>query len=749
MRIKTNITATLRKNLFDSPNPTKHGKEFRDLHSFIFPNKELFISFLEEENFEQQTYYAENILLRLSYDSLFPPPTRLLFNTLSMESEVFGEKKTGYIGRDHFVHLIHLYLLGVYSLFYHQILNENIFVYFRNNRNTSNILSNHLSQSVIKDIIVAWRYFVLYHDISYPIENYLGKNDFDNNHKELYLKAYNNTPKSIGKDLSLRGLSKIIGVSKLIKNKSEYNFENLIKPYLKDEQLSDFSIFDLSKLQQLEKIYGFETIRTVYSVFGKERIVPVLYDKIKMVPLAAYIYSNSDEYKLYKTTLCNTTTTLSTILKSIDPPYNNDCIQSSNYSWFYFVDTYFTVDKIVETFFVEMPLDAFDKTIEYIQSLTSHQYSMVISDTSFKQYCFDIYLVLYKMAGYLRTEDNSSQLNYTNYLSDVVTDFAKDIPIRISDVLKSLLIEKLDNVDFEKDMDSKGSLDDVIYHYLKLISRTYKGLASEIALPLNLSMQLQYEAQKNIKKIRNSLGNKFINNEVNNKLFIDIKNDELDYSKLTSLSNEKLETILEYLNSKAKRTNLVQIEDLFNYKPKFKNIRPKYFDHGVSSCFVFLSTVDIYKQLKSIGEDTFKIILKISLGIDFEKDTKYVDHKFNSIFCETAFAILIHNIRPDFLIKPLNQYRTKLENNPFSYFCILMDSLQQWDRKFQVNQAYNTLPYNSVSKSFNIEIKNNKFRISDFSSRMDIRRSLINLKTGIDNYLYKASDLIELNLGEY
>lgn len=748
MRIKTNITTTLRKSLFDSPKPIKHGKEFRDLYSFIFPNKELFLSFLEEENFEQQTYYAENILLRLSYDSLFPPPTRLLFNTLSMESEVFGEKKTGYIGRDHFVHLVHLYLLGVYSLFYHQILNENIFVYFRNIRSTSIIHSNHLSHSVIKDIIVAWRYFVLYHDISYPIEYYLGKNDSENK-KELYLKAFNNTPKSIGKDLSLRGLSKLIGVSKLIKNKSEFNFKNLIEPCLQEEQLSDFSIFDLSKLQQLEKIYGFETIRTVYSVFGKERIVPVLYDKAKMVPLAAYIYSSSVEYKLYKTNLCGNNATLNSILESTDSPYNKDCIQSNNYSWFYFVDTDFTVDKIVETFFTEVPLDAFDKTIEYIQSLTSNQYSMVVSDTSFKQYCFDIYLVLYKMAGYLHTEDNSSQLNYSNYLSDVVTDFAKDIPIRMSDVLKSLLIEKLENVDFEKDMDSKESLNEVIYHYLKLISQTYKGLASEIASPLNLSMQLQYESQKNIKKIRNSLGNKFINKEVNNKLYIDIENDELDYSNITSLTNEKLKPILEYLSSRAKKTNFGQIEDLFKYKPKFKNIRPKYFDHGVSSCCVFLSTVDIYKQLKSIDEDTFRIILKISLGIDFDKDIDYVNHKFDSIFSETAFAILIHNIYPEFLNKPLKQYRTKLENNPFSYFCILMDSLQQWDRKFQVNQAYNTLPYNSVSKGFNIEIKNNKFRISDFSSRMDIRRSLINLKTGIDDYLYKASDLIELNLGEY
>lgn len=747
MRIKSNIIVTLKKNLFDFPHPNRFGKEFRDLYSFIFPNKDIFISFLEEENFEQQTYYAEKILLRLSYDSFFPPPTKLLFNILSMESSISGEKKQGYIGRDHFVHVVHLYLIGIYSFFYDQILNENIFTYFRNIRGSAEVKSNHISHSLIKDIIVSWRYFILFHDLAYPIENYLGT-ETELSKKNKYLSPFNGLQKSIGKDLSLRALSKFIGVSKLIKSKNENNFESLIKVYLNKEDLSEFKGFDLSKLQQLEKVYGFETIRTVYKMFGKEKIVPVLFDRFSMLPLLVCKYNNDIVYNTYKTINYKSNSTIAKIINSTDSPYNKDCINTSNYLWVYFVDTSLTVEKIVATFFNDIQSDTFDQTIEYIQGLTTYQYSMVVSDNSFKQYCFDIYLVLYKIAGYFKTDDVLVDLNSAKFLSEIVTDFSKEIPEKISNTLKAILTEKLEDVDFEKDMETKPNLGDIIYFYLQKVSKTYKGFADAIANPLMQTMQVQFESKKYIKEIRESIGNKFIEKSIKNQFKIDIKNNKLVYNDLISSSNTNLKEITKNINKKTEYNNLGKFEDILKYKPNRKNQNNCY-DHGICSSLIFLSTIDIYKQLQDTSDLNFRAILKIAFGIDFEKEDSYIKHKFINIFSEVAYSILVHNIYPEYLPKDYKSFRTKLEKNPFAYFCILMDSLQDWDRKSQVNQAYNELPYNSVSKSFNIEIKNNKIRITDFSSRIDIKKSLVKLKLGIDDYLYKASDLIELNLGEY
>ena len=749
MRIKNNITKTLRKSLFDTPNPINYNKEFKELSNFIFPDKEVFISFLEEENFEQQTFYAEKILLRLCYDSFFAPPSKLLFNTLSMESDIFGEKKRGHIGRDHFVHLVHLYLLGTYSFFYQNILNENIVVFFRNLRSASEIRSSHLSHSVVKDFIVAWRYFVLFHDISYSIEYFLGNENVDVEKKEKYLKVYNNTPLLIGNDLALRCLSRFIGVSKLIKNKTEFCFENIVNQYLSDEVKLKLVKIDLKKYYQLEKIYGFETIRTVYSIFGKENIIPVLYDKQNMQPLLVYKFIDKENFEIHESQTFKRNITITKILDSKDAPYNKDCMSSKSHVWMYFINSEFTIEALVLGFLKNISVETFEKTIEYVHNLTSSQYSMVVSDSSFKEYCFNIYFVLYKFAGLLNTEDTSTQLNSSKYLSEIINNIGQELPVKISEVIKKLLSEKLESVNFEDDMSRKKSLNIILYDYFKLISPTYKGFASEIATPLNSSIKLQFDSKKNLNDIWELLSKKFVTEEIRNKLVIDCIDNSITKTELISDSNKNLDKIKKYLISKTRKTNIVDFEKLLEYKPKFKGVRDNYFDHGVNSSLVFLSVIDIYKQLLSKEEETFKMLLKVALGIDPERDDKYLDHKINIIFSETCFAILTHNIYPEFLGNSHKSYRTKLEKSPFSYFCILMDSLQQWDRKFQVNQAYNDLPYNTVSKGFNIEVRNNKIRISEYNSRMDIRKSLINLKIGIDDYLEKASDLIELNLAEF
>lgn len=750
MRINKNITKTLCKSLFVSPSMVRFNKEYNSLLNFIFPSKELFILFLEEENFEQQTYLAEKIILRLSYESIFPPPTRLLFNTLLMESEIFGEKKSGHIGRDHFVHLVHLYLLGIYSFFYHQVLSENIFIYFRNIRSATNFYSKNLSKSIVKDFIVGWKYFVLCHDIAYPIEYSLGNNKIKQEKKERYLQSYNNVSKFIGKDLALRSLSKFIGVSKLLINKTEYSFNEIVKPHLKNDSLG----IDTSKYMQLEKVYGFNTIRTICSIFKREKIIPVLFDKHSMLPLLVYIYEKEEEKDsynvfIYETKNYKNTPVLKNIKEVSDAPFNKEFIHSNKFYWIYFVNSEFTIEKIVSQYFPSVKTDSFDKTIDYIHSITLSQYSMVINDASFKQYCFDIYMVLYKLAGYFIAEDITSKPNYTKYLADVISDFSKDIPLRISDIIRQMLCEKLQDIDFEKDMNEKSTIYNVILDYLKLTSVSLEDLAQKVALQLKSNIQLQYQSKRDLTNIRDSLKTQFDKKEINNYLKILIDKDEISYDTLISNSDERLSKIIKRLNKIIEKNKIDSLDNLLKYKPRFKNVPQKFFDHSISSSLIFLSIISVYEQLEIVKEEPFKTLLDVGFGIDTSSEVGYIKHKFETIFSETCFAILIHNIYPEYLETKYKKYRTKLEDNPFSYFCILMDSLQQWDRKFQVNQAYNDLPYNTVSKGFNIEINNNKFRVSEYNSRLDIRRSLNNLKLGIDDYLEKASDLIELNLGEY
>ena len=52
MRLKKNIQETLKGSLFTSPNPPRYKSEYVVLRDEIFPSKNLFIEFLEAENYD-------------------------------------------------------------------------------------------------------------------------------------------------------------------------------------------------------------------------------------------------------------------------------------------------------------------------------------------------------------------------------------------------------------------------------------------------------------------------------------------------------------------------------------------------------------------------------------------------------------------------------------------------------------------------------------------------------------------------
>ncbi|WP_461637059.1 hypothetical protein [Labilibaculum euxinus] len=749
MRINNNINKNLKKSLFESPNPLRHKKEYNELKDFIFPSKELFIAFLDEENFEQQTFLAEKILLRLSYDSFFSPPTRLLFNVQAMESQISGEKKHGFIGRDHFVHMVHLYLLGVYMFLYHQIFNENMMVLMKKRRSKTKLKSNHLIRSTIKDFIVSLRYFVLFHDISYPIEYFLGNKDADEDVKKSFLKAFNNVPKSIGKDLSLRSLSKFIAVYKLVREDSDYTFENLIIPHIEESEKEKNTILNNVNFNQIEKVYGYETFRTVYSIFEKRNVCAVLYEIKSNLPFLIYTPVDDKEMIVSKTIHYKGNATLNKLYENLNAPYDKEHFQLKNYEWGFFINSEQTLEKLVSSIFPKLSFKEFDKTIDYIHNLTTSHYSMVISDTSFSQYCFDIYMVIYKLAGYFNIDDKTEAQNkYFSHLSNIINNIGKEIPSKVGSVISNLLATKLKDIDFESDMEDEENLEAVVLKYLSTISETYEGFANEISIPLKSEIQTQYELKKNLDHIRVSIGEYFDAKKIKNNYSLNVDTDSIEFNHLISKKDGFTHSIISDFNIKSSKDKLGSFDEVITYKPNYPGVRDNFFDHGVNSGLVFLTVIDVFDQLLNIKEDeNFQRLLKVAIGIDIEQDEQYLEYKFKNVFSEVCYAIVTHNLYPKYLKDPT--YRTRLDNNPFSYFAILIDSLQHWDRKFQVNQGFNELPYNTLSRSFNIEVKNNKIRISEYDARLDLQKSLLKLKEDINDYLYKASDYIELNLAEF
>jgi hypothetical protein len=345
--MEANIKLTILSKLFLKPNPTCNKREFNQLLDFIFPIKQDFINFLKEKNYELVEQYAQKILLALSYNTFAAPPSRLLINIHNMEAGTPNENYDDFISRDHFVHLVHLYLFGIYIYFYHTTLNSSINYHYKYIRHR-NYISHDITLLTVRDFIISWRYFVLYHDIGYPIEKFTSeKRGIKTSDKKrfTYTEPINHIAKSLNKDILMRGLSKLIMIYQNSVFDKNNSFENTVINYLIEEgdlidDMTDKQVEDLlndsfnkrkknaiisswisnnvnvynspeSEKNNLEfitkyyigfkdsslirKLYSYKDIEQIINVIDYKNIVIVVKDKLTEIPVTICIPLNDSD----------------------------------------------------------------------------------------------------------------------------------------------------------------------------------------------------------------------------------------------------------------------------------------------------------------------------------------------------------------------------------------------------------------------------------------------------------------------
>ncbi|GAB6119044.1 hypothetical protein [Dysgonomonas termitidis] len=794
MKQKKNIRGTLKQALFTSPNPPKGKNDFLYLHDFIFPNKELFISFLEEENTERQITLAKDILLCITYDSHFSPPTRLLFNILDMDSGDLHEKVDNYIKRDHFVHLVHSYILGVYLYFYHTPINEKVTKLFQLKRSKKKILDSSMNISAKKDVIIAWRYFVLYHDLAYPFEYYLGiENNTDSfkDKQKKYIKAFEKISKSLGKDLVFKSLSKIIAINNLNTAHNEESFGLLVSNYLIEEIQEEASteitekavvkeidgknkdiIDDLSptkwgNAKKLAGIYGYKTLRNIVNIFPKENICAVLFDS-NNYPLVLYIPTNTVSSKKEEEILDTEKDSANEkgkqdkshvvyLTKYYKKRNNNPMLLASfpfedlhynkNYTIQYFYANPFEqISVFFDYLFSDIEKRDYQEALEHLANLTKSKLELITTENEFQQYCFEIYLVLYKLAGYYKYMEDDPSINSSaiDGLLQEIQNLNNNIPDLISSVLNKLLKNKLPQKEYfqftEKDADEtvREIFSDAFGDYETMIANISTHISGDIIANNNLVVA--------IRSIRENLGTK-LKFEIDPTFLIKYETNSIDTEAFFS-SVEKDPFFLA-INKKMKEVELGDFEHILNnYRPIHGKRNGKYYDHGIYSALVMIEILNIYEIILSHNQSDINLLRLKNLAIntDISQWDQKKNYKRFDILTESCFAIAIHNLYPSELEN--KYYKTDLLKSPFAYFAILTDTLQPWDRKFSANQAYMDLPYATTSNNFNIEIIRNKIRITEGIHEIKLEKRLNQLKNSLNDFLKNASDNIDVILSE-
>ena len=332
------INSTLLNNLFESPKPIAQKETtFKALYSRMFPCPKVFRDFLSTSDMSEKIEQAKYIIQRLCFESNYPPPYALIINLEEFENADIN--KTGnqyYVPQDHFCHLVYLYLLGIYLYFYVPIINKDLTTEFLTNRAESRY---DLAMNAAKDFISFWKYFCLYHDLSYPIEQVRGieemrireldkriKKSTNNdeikelqkqkeevntrwkNHASIYLEYFDNLHALIRRELFIEAGTKLLVVWQLIKdpankmtisqvidrtrNISESWTENKIPANGTNQvptarEITSQQIKDIyGEFKIIEKLHNYEHMKMLSGFVEDKTYISVLIDSDTELPVA-------------------------------------------------------------------------------------------------------------------------------------------------------------------------------------------------------------------------------------------------------------------------------------------------------------------------------------------------------------------------------------------------------------------------------------------------------------------------------
>ena len=758
----TRINSTLLRRLFYEPNPQPRDPEvvkyFEDLKGRMFPNIEDYIEFLKAQSVDRQYESAERIIHRLCYHANFPPPYYALLDILCLER--YQEKgildSDKYIPRDHFIHIVYLYLLGIYVFFYNSEFYTKIINANRFERN--GFFWGNEKYNCIKDFTSEWKYFCLYHDIGYSAEILGNTKKFPNRNKvqkELKREAQNYKA-SLGNGAilkqstyfgSLEIISKLIFVRMVVSNSVEKIYpDHKIFRHYKQQRLSIYST-DKKKEQdikfaeipntvisgvQLEKIYSNQCLKKILPTIDIEDLVIVGLEKSSgLVEFISYV-ENEARFFIFSDKL-KANSEFKNLLQTPDMIIFDDYCPD-NFEFLYILKDDNSMEERISSI---VDPDFFDSTYFRAEKIFENDFKEISDESNFVDFSFVIYHWLLRriknrldntqLEKYLDLQTFSfqgkSQLEITKGLLSRRELIRKRILGSLDEYHQVLLqkcnalLNKKINEEFQKPKPC-SSPDTLISQYVERYFQTIS-----IILNRNLAKEIFHE------ELRESIFSK-IEEEVNllqlfSQVFIQLKS-----------TLDKSESLFEYNYVSGKTTASSFLNDEISAKvqaklgmPDIETVSEEYqldygntSDHGIVSAQYAADVFSCYRNALLKAENKqeqllLSILLDAPNGI-IKSRVRYIDN-YNHVFTETLFAVFIHNLYPDHFKGTSKgvEYKTKI-SDPFTYLSLLCDALQKWNRPRSLQPAlFENHPLSGASEEYDIEINNNHILLSDIGTK--------------------------------
>jgi len=738
----SNVNNTLLNKLFLNVNQDLTSfKIYSQLRTRIFPNENEYIEFLSVTDVNEKLESAKRIIRRLCFESNFPPPSDLIINIAKHEADKVNIAKTKeYIPRDHFIHKVNTYILGIYLAFYHPTLSNslnNVFIDKRIGDNFNRTVNSY------KDFISSWKSFCLYHDLGYPIQISYPKDGkpIDDTNFQM-LEIFNNLYGKFRNELSLEALAKLVAINRIIIESErfkgeafvgiDYNFskiDNVENRVFKFPM--DFCF--INEYCELIKVRCFDHLKLFLGFVAINDIILMIYNKITGQPLAfqyeGIIYRNIDiECEFNSNKIFNLLNT-------------DEQITESDYEIKYYVK------NLRHSFEKCLPksgeFNISNNSLSDIEGICSmlnrklKSFNRVHSPQDLSDYIFNTFDILRSIINNLITFYNKNKVYNLDDMFVLQELNKRFCFMRYIDAnLTSKIKENFNNLFDDKNKITKlneelckginrSNITNSISNYVKstINNESVKSLIESVVSASVEEMISDLQSQLNImgSVIRSyaTIAKQVDNYCIHMKFSECVNKDKFDFKGLLNYAckNENTRSIVEVIKEHIKSYKKVPFDVLLN-----KYVSYSRYDHGICSAMLYLYINALSTQwIESLEEDTGnsfgKCLETLFWAIDPKKARQKLITNYKHVQKEAAVVILCHNIKSTeadrlFMLSDENKWITKLENEPFEYFCRLCDELQNWDRRMFYDAVDIDYAPLLAMDTYDITIKDDRILIS-------------------------------------
>lgn len=701
--MNTFINNQLLEVLFYKKNVPLHNQIYHKYFYDIFDCPADYINFLTSHNREQQLFHAKKIIKRISFGSFNQTLYNAFLNLISFEDHELANTNVNYVPRDHSIHSINTYLLGVYLFFSTEIFFNNICDYFNEKITNPLLYYEHKLEKGVLTFIQAWKIFALNHDLGYPVElisNQINHTETRNIKSKEYLNFINDLAANQKIDYCFYELTLLSAFSILL-SFSHSNLEATIGEHAKN--LNNIKT-DILQYKKLDKIYSITSFNYFKSILDYKKLIIIIKDK-NLENKILYYYDEKSTLFL--------PVNLSFDTHSEKLPFES--FKRFDYDENFNMELYYPINDDCSLKSTMGQNSAYENDVtdfsNYLLDKHAISYSSITN-------CYDYINFLFEIYEYLMDE-----LNHSHPTKSHLFDYLKEF--FLTDIEKKIK---------KKSVRDEASLKEQFNCYINgesLSTRFNDFLCKKGEQDNNSAYTLGH--------LKNQIESLIQIDSKDFNLFFNIdENDLISIKPLPSFVTIK--EVFNYFKTLSIEAGLCpsnfDIFKLIKYCKKDTNR----LDHGISSTFLLIETYFIFSALQN--------------NIASCNSMKFfsVDLISKEIFFNGCYAIFVHNV----YAKTFNriwsekekidkQVKHNIITNPFVYFCLFCDNMQIWDRPLIISQGLSQIRKPTISSSeMFISVENNKINVKCISK--DISDILTNYRDSLDEYLSNASKLISLEI---